>query len=133
MSDRDDLPVSKIVESYKNLKEVELLFDDLKNFVDVRPVRHWLEIRVRAHVFICILSLLLKRILELNYLKNKSVTELLEEISKVKLVKYKVMFSKREQRSQVLSKVTNITEEQKKYFEMTGLKNPMNLDDFSWC
>jgi len=36
-------------------------FDDLKNFVDIRPVRHWLEVRVRSHVFICILALLLKK------------------------------------------------------------------------
>ncbi|RKY55105.1 MAG: hypothetical protein DRP89_03935 [Candidatus Neomarinimicrobiota bacterium] len=58
----------KVVESYKNLKEVEMLFDDLKNFVDKRPIRHWLEVRVRAHVFICVLALLLKRIFEINYL-----------------------------------------------------------------
>jgi len=34
---------SKVVDSYKNLQEVEILFDDFKNFVDVRPIRHWLE------------------------------------------------------------------------------------------
>ena len=28
-----------------------MLFDDLKNFVDIRPIRHWIEVRVRAHVF----------------------------------------------------------------------------------
>ncbi|MBI9038146.1 MAG: hypothetical protein JEY97_08445, partial [Bacteroidales bacterium] len=42
LTDRYDITISKVVESYKNLQEVELLFDDLKNFVDVRPVRHWL-------------------------------------------------------------------------------------------
>ncbi|MCK4447708.1 MAG: hypothetical protein KAW56_11600 [Candidatus Marinimicrobia bacterium] len=49
-------------------KEVEILFDDLKNFVDIRPIRHWLEVRVRAYVFVCILALLLKRVFEINYL-----------------------------------------------------------------
>jgi len=37
---RQDLETKKVVESYKNLKEVEMLFDDLKNFVDIRPIRH---------------------------------------------------------------------------------------------
>ena len=48
---RQDLTAEAIVDSYKNLKEVEMLFDDLKHFVDIHPVRHWLEVRVRAHVF----------------------------------------------------------------------------------
>ena len=60
-SNRLELDKKEIVTSYKNLKEVEELFDDLKNFIDIRPIRHWLERRVRAHVFICVLSLLLKR------------------------------------------------------------------------
>ena len=81
---RNDLTPEKIVDSYKNLQEVELLFDDLKNFVDIRPIRHWLEIRVRAHVFVCILSLLLKRIFEIHYLKGKAIMHPIEEISKSK-------------------------------------------------
>ncbi|GMT49538.1 MAG: hypothetical protein IEMM0008_1077 [bacterium] len=44
------LEMTKVLDSYKNLKEVEMLFDDLKNFVDIRPVRHWLKERVCAHV-----------------------------------------------------------------------------------
>lgn len=128
----EDLDTRKIVESYKNLKEVEMIHDDLKNFVDVRPIRHWLEDRVRAHVFICVLALLLKRTFEINYLKSKATTKPLEEISKVKLVTYKIKFSKKEDRQKTLSKVTNLTSMQKKYFNMIGIKNPMNLKKFLW-
>jgi transposase len=115
LSSRYDIKPCEVVDSYKNLKEVEMLFDDLKNFVDIRPIRHWLQVRVRAHVFICVLSLLLKRILEIHYMKGKCVMEPLEEISKSKLIKYKVKFSKREDRSQTFPKVTNTTPMQKKY------------------
>jgi len=132
LTSRDDIEMRKVVESYKNLREVEMLFDDLKNFVDIRPIRHWLEVRVRAHVFICVLALLLKRIFEINYLGAKSVAEPLEEISKCKLVKYKVKFSKTEERSKILPKVTNITPLQKKYFNMVGIKNPMCLEKYIW-
>jgi transposase len=129
---RDDLKVGKVVDSYKNLQEVESLFDDLKNFVDIHPIRHWLEKRVRAHVFICILGLLLKRLFEINYLKGKSVSEPLAEIEKVKLVRYKVKFSQREERSQIIPKVTTLSPTQKQYFKMIGLKNPSNLELFTW-
>ena len=132
LSSRYDLEPWKVVESYKNLKEVETLFDDLKNFVDIRPIRHWLEVRVRAHVFICILALLLKRIFEINYMGGKCVMEPLEEISKSKLVKYKVNFSKRENRTQTFPKVTNTTPMQRKYFNMVGIRNPMSLEKFVW-
>jgi len=132
LSSRYDIKPCEVVDSYKNLKEVEMLFDDLKNFVDIRPIRHWLQIRVRAHVFICVLSLLLKRILEIHYMKGKCVMEPLEEISKSKLIKYKVKFSKREDRSQTFPKVTNTTPMQKKYFNMIGIRNPMSLEKFIW-
>ncbi|MES0447964.1 MAG: transposase, partial [Desulfobacterales bacterium] len=129
---RQDMEAKKVVESYKNLKEVEMLFDDLKNFVDIRPVRHWLQVRVRAHVFICILALLLKRIFEIDCLKGKCVMEPLEEISKSKLVKYKVTFSEREDRSKTFRTVSNTTSMQKEYFKMVGIRNPMNLENFVW-
>jgi len=129
---RQDLETKKVVESYKNLKEVEMLFDDLKNFVDIRPIRHWLEVRVRAHVFICILALLLKRILEIDCLKGKCVMEPLEEISKSKLIKYKVKFSEREDRTKTFRKVTDTTSDQKKYFKMAGIRNPMSLENIVW-
>jgi transposase len=132
LSSRYDLKAREVVESYKNLKEVEMLFDDLKNFVDIRPIRHWLPVRVRAHVFICVLALLLKRIFEIHYMQGKCIMEPLEEISKSKLIKYKVKFSKRENRSQTFPKVTNTTPRQKKYFNMIGIKNPMSLEKFIW-
>lgn len=132
LTTRENLTVSKVVDSYKNLQEVETLFDDLKHFVDIHPIRHWLEKRVRAHVFVCLLALLLKRLFEIHYLKGKSVSEPLMEIEKVKLVKYKVKFSHREERHQIIPKVTTLSPVQKHYFHMIGLKNPSNLEPFAW-
>ena len=132
LTTREDLAIGKVVDSYKNLKEVEMLFDDLKHFVDIRPIRHWLSKRVRAHVFLCILALLLKRLFEINYLGNKSTMEPLEELSKSKLIKYKVRFSEREERTQIIPKVTTTTPNQKKYFNMVGIRNPMSLERFVW-
>ena len=132
LTTRKELTADKVVDSYKNLKEVEMLFDDLKHFVDIRPIRHWLTKRVRAHVFLCILALLLKRIFEINHLGGKSTMEPIEELSKSRLIKYKVRFSEREERTQIIPKVTTTSPVQKKYFNMVGIRNPMSLENFVW-
>ena len=131
-TNRFDMDATKVVESYKDLREVEMLFHDLKHFVDIRPVRHWLEKRVRSHVFLCILALLLKRIFEINYLKGKAVTEPLEEIAKSKLIYYKVKSSNREERFQIIPKISNTSPIQQKYFKMIGISNPMSLENYLW-
>ena len=131
-TNRQDLEPSKVVDSYKNLQEVEMLFDDLKHFVDIHPVRHWLEVRVRAHVFLCILALLLKRIFEISCLNGKACMQPLEEISKSKLIKYEVKYSEKEDRRQIFPKVTQTTPAQKEIFKMVGIKNPMSLENLVW-
>ena len=129
---QDQLSPEKAVKEYKRLQEVETLFDDLKHFVDVNPVRHWLEERVRCHVFLCVLALLLKRVFEIDCLKSKAVTEALESVAKVKLVLYKVRFSEKSDRHKTLPKVSNVSEKQRKVFEAAGVSNPMAIDKFAW-
>lgn len=47
-----------LVEAYKDLKFNEAGFRSLKAIdLDLRPIHHWTENRVRAHVFICTLAL----------------------------------------------------------------------------
>lgn len=65
-TDAADLPLERVIANYKDLKHVESAFDELKNFIEIRPVYHYNEQRVRAHVFICVLSYLLERVLELT-------------------------------------------------------------------
>ena len=131
-STRDDLLPDKVVRCYKNLQEVELLFDDLKHFVDIHPVRHRLEQRVRAHVFLCILALLLKRIFEIDCLGNTCVTEPLETVAKSKLVTYQVKMSERSSITKTFRKVTTVSTQQQHYFNLVGIKNPATEVDFSW-
>jgi hypothetical protein len=54
------LDAPQVVEAYKDLKFNEAGFRSLKTIdLDIRPIHHWTEPRVRAHVFICMLSLYL--------------------------------------------------------------------------
>ncbi len=50
------LASTDIVRSYKQLKEVERAFRTLKGPLDIRPIHHRLEQRVRAHAFLCMLA-----------------------------------------------------------------------------
>ncbi len=45
-----------VVRSYKQLKWAERAFRTIKGPLEVRPIHHRLEDRVRAHLFLCMLS-----------------------------------------------------------------------------
>jgi hypothetical protein len=59
-----DLSAEDIALGYKNLLEAERGFRDLKSTIELRPVFHRLEPRIRAHVRLCWLVLLLIRVAE---------------------------------------------------------------------
>jgi len=58
------LSAEDIAVGYKQLLEVERGWRDMKSIIDLRPVYHRLEDRIRAHVVLCWLALLLIRVAE---------------------------------------------------------------------
>jgi hypothetical protein len=51
------LDAADTVRSYKSLSDVERAFRSLKTIdLHMRPIHHWLEKRVRAHIFLCMLA-----------------------------------------------------------------------------
>ena len=46
--------VTQIVAAHRQLAAVEARFRTLKDFLHLRPVRHWTERRVRGHVAVCV-------------------------------------------------------------------------------
>jgi transposase len=59
-----DLSAEDVALGYKNLLEAERGFRDLKSTLELRPVFHRIERRIRAHVLLCWLALLLIRVAE---------------------------------------------------------------------
>jgi len=58
---RTTLPAQKLgapaaVRAYKQLKMAERAFRTMKDTIEIRPIHHHLEDRVRAHVFLCMLA-----------------------------------------------------------------------------
>jgi len=53
----EQLETAQAVQAYKDLSRVERVFRSMKAVdLDIRPIRHWTARRVRAHVFLCMLT-----------------------------------------------------------------------------
>jgi hypothetical protein len=79
-----DLSAEEIALGYKNLREAERSFRDLKTTLELRPVFHRLEHRIRAHVVVYWLALLLIRIAERA--TNESWRRIATELQRLHLV-----------------------------------------------
>jgi transposase len=60
----DTVPAADLAVLYKQLIEVERSWQDLKHVLDLRPIYHRKEERIRAHVTLCFLALVLVRVAE---------------------------------------------------------------------
>ena len=58
-----ELSVLEVVSIYKDLSDVEQGFRQLKDVLAMRPIYHHLEHRVKAHIFVAALALLVQRLL----------------------------------------------------------------------
>ena len=58
------LSASEVAQGYRTLWIVEQTFREMKSFLRIRPVYHYADLRVRGHVFICVLAYLLETVLE---------------------------------------------------------------------
>ena len=63
-SSDDELKADEIAIYYKQLKEVEACWRDQKHILDLRPIYHRKQDRIRAHVLLSFLALLLCRVAE---------------------------------------------------------------------
>lgn len=55
--DQATLAAEDTVRAYKDLAKVERAFRSMKTIdLKIRPIYHWLERRIRAHVFLCMLA-----------------------------------------------------------------------------
>jgi len=89
-TNKEDLTSEEIVNAYKQLNRVEMAFRCLKDTLEIRPVYHYKEERVKAHVYICVISYLIHTVIE-YLLKKKgiqiSADTFLRRINKIKLIR----------------------------------------------
>lgn len=55
---------AQVVAAYRQLLAVEHRFRVLKDFLHLRPVRHWTERRVRGHIAVCVYAAVIEALIE---------------------------------------------------------------------
>jgi transposase len=91
-SEKDWGPADAVA-TYKQLLVVETGFRDLKDVLGLRPIYHQIEPRVRAHIFVAALALLLKTLLERRLQEsqvNLSARDALQAVATVRHVTFRL-------------------------------------------
>ena len=58
-----DASTAHVVATYRQLQSVEARFRVLKDFMHLRPVRHWTERRVRGHIAVCVYAAVIEALI----------------------------------------------------------------------
>ena len=88
-TDAEQLSAQEAVRAYKQLQEVEDAFKEMKDFLKLRPVYHYRQGRVEAHVFVCVLAYLLEKMLALRLAQagvQLTPRRALEELESIQVV-----------------------------------------------
>jgi hypothetical protein len=111
----DTLTPEDVALGYKNLLEAERGFWDLKGTLLMRPVFHRKEDRIRAHVLICFLALVIIRVAELR--AGDTWRMIGDELTRIKLGRFRSPDGEFTQR-------TELTQDQRQLLKTLGVPEP---------
>jgi transposase len=91
----------EVERNYKKLQDVERVFRDLKNLLDIRPIYHWKDRRVKTHIYLCliaqsILGKLREQLSEIGWLgekKDKTLSNFINQLGTIHLGVFKDEFT----------------------------------------
>jgi hypothetical protein len=118
----DTLTPADVALGYKNLLEAERGFKDLKGTLLLRPVFHRKEDRIRAHVLICFLALVVIRVCELR--AGDTWRTIGDELSTLKLGRFRSPDGEFTQR-------TELTADQRRLLTALGVPEPPRFGDIT--
>ena len=87
-----NLSPKELIIQYKNLAEVERAFNEIKDFLRIRPIHYYQDNRVKTHIFICVLSYPLEKILQKKIDKTHfdiTPREALDKLNDISIAKIK--------------------------------------------
>lgn len=122
-----DLPPEEVARAYKELWRVEHAFRDLKTGLEVRPVYHWTPARVRGHIGVCFLALVmgsaLARLLRAHGCED-SLARVMEAVQEVKAVRVDL-------NGELFLSRTDLPPLAQKAFAAAGLRPPPKVQPLS--
>ncbi len=117
----DTLTPTDLALAYKQLYEVERGWRDVKGTLELRPVYHHREDRIRAHIQLCWLALLLVRVAERA--TGDTWRNLRHELDRMHLVTLETKDGR-------LAKRTATTERQRELFSALEVREPAQILDY---
>ena len=127
-----DMEEREIEAHYKGLKFVEDAFRQLKELVEIRPIFHWRERRVKVHVFLCILAQtvvnkirdVLKGAGWLNEERGRSFSYFLDSLHQISVGIFEIEKLRKEV-------ITQLKEEQREIIRIFGMEEKVfvNFDE----
>ena len=118
----DTLTPEDIALGYKNLLEAERGFRDLKGTLLMRPVFHRKEDRIRAHVLVCFLALVIIRVAEIR--AGDTWRTIGDELGRIKLGRFRSPDGEFTQR-------TELTTDQRQLLNKLGVPEPPRFGDIT--
>ena len=117
-SSDDTLSLADIVLGYKQLYDVEHAFRTLKTTLDLRPNYHTKHERIRCHIFLCFIALVLVRMTE--NATGKSWQRIRRELNRIYYGEFKF-------ENKMVAQLTELTSVQKSIFSSLGIKPPTSV------
>lgn len=108
------LSVEELLSKYRDLFEVEHAFRTLKSQLEIRPMFHWTDSRIKGHICMCFIAYAF-----LNYMRNRTnmqYSTLIKTLDKMQVSKIEDS-----QKSEITYMRANICEEQTKLLKTMNL------------
>lgn len=116
----ETLSLEDVIMGYKQLYDVEHAFRSLKTTLKLRPNYHSREDRIRCHIFLCFLSLLLVRIVENQ--TGKTWASVRDELNRLYLGEFN-------RNGSTVQLLTDLTHDQRSIFKKLEIKEPSPVVD----
>lgn len=129
-TDKKGMKVEDMLSAYHTLWRIEESFRIMKSTLEVRPVFHWTEKRIKGHFVMCFLAFLLERALELKLkdLEEASVEKIKKAINSLNFSEVKFGGEKH----YIKTKPTKLAAQILKKLKIkTPSKNLINATDFN--
>jgi len=118
-----ELKVQDVLDAYHTLWKIEESFRVMKSTLEVRPIFHWTELRIKGHFVVCFLAFLLERTLELKLKKAKETAS----PEKIREALNSMAFAEIEIEQKMFYVKTKGTELNNKILRALRIKSPKNI------
>lgn len=117
------ISAEEVLRNYHELWKIEESFRCMKSTLEVRPVFHWTERRIKGHFVMCFIAFLLERALEIE-LKRKGNKVSSERIKKAL---NEMNYAEVEVEGRKLLIRTTLSDDAKSILRCVGIKNPTHV------